>query len=295
MQSYSDLSKIVPVVNAVWPEVVIFLSPALEPLTFSDSGRCIVLGHKARNFRQHVSISLEDLVPQDNFYRQVERSIDLSFIRDLANEFYSSLRRPSIDPLVFFKLQLIAFFEGVRSERQLMETVNLNLAHRWFIGYDLDEPVPDHSSLSKIRERYGLKAFQQFFECIVKLCIEAGLVWGEELYFDSAKVQANVSINGKMDRAEFAAQQHLDQLFERIEEDGSAFFLSQNSIFKADFPSDTDFFNSLRSFACTTHSFPPLVEKQKEQLSFEYCPQLCIFVNQYIAIQINASGSKIAL
>jgi transposase len=58
------------------------------------------------------------------------------------------------NPVVFFKLQLIAFFEGIRSERQLMETVNLNLAHRWFIGYDLDELVPDHSSLSKIRERF---------------------------------------------------------------------------------------------------------------------------------------------
>jgi len=87
--------------------------------------------------------------------------------------------------VVFFKLQLIAFFEGIRSEQQLMQTINLNLAHRWFIGYDLDEPVPDHSSLSKIRERYGLEILQLFFERIVELCIQAGLVWGEELYIDS--------------------------------------------------------------------------------------------------------------
>src|SRR6185503_9964643 len=178
-----------------------------------------MLGHKAREFKQHQSISLEDLVPDDNFYRQVERSIDLSFVRKLAGEYYASIGRPSIDPLVFFKLQLIAFFEGIRSERQLMETVNLNLAHCWFIGYDLDEPVPDHSSLSKIRERYGLAAFQQFFEHIVELCIEAGLVWGEELYFDSTKVKANANINGMIDRAKDEAQQHVDQLFEDIEED----------------------------------------------------------------------------
>ena len=124
--------------------------------------------------------------------------------------------------MVFFKLQLIAFFEGIRSERQLMETVNLNLAHRWFIGYDLDEPVPDHSSLSKSRERFGLEVFQQFFEQIVELCIEAGLVWGEELYFDSTKVQANANINGMIERAEFEAQQHLDQLFQRFEEDATS-------------------------------------------------------------------------
>jgi len=182
-----------------------------------------MLGHKAREFKQHKSISLEDLIPEDNFYRQVERSIDLSFVREIADEFYSSIGRPSIDPVVFFKLQLIAFFEGIRSERQLMETVNLNLAHRWFIGYDLDEPVPDHSSLSKIRERYGLAAFQQFFEQIVELCIEAGLVWGEELYFDSTKVKANANINRMIDRAKDEAQQHVDQLFEDIEEEVSPF------------------------------------------------------------------------
>ncbi len=63
-----------------------------------------------------------------------------------------------------------------------METVNLNLAHRWFIEYDLDEVAPDHSSLSKIRERYGMEIFQQFFEKIVELCVDSGLVWGEEDY-----------------------------------------------------------------------------------------------------------------
>src|SRR5918995_2803673 len=182
-----------------------------------------MLGHKVREFKPLTGICLEDLVSADNFYRQVERSLDLSFVRDLADEFYSSMGRPSVDPVVFFKLQLIAFFEGIRSERQLMETVNLNLAHRWFIGYDIDEPVPDHSSLSKIRERYGLAAFQLFFEHIVELCIDAGLVWGEELYFDSTKVQANANINGMIDRAKFEAQQHLEQLYEFIEEDASDF------------------------------------------------------------------------
>ena len=115
-----------------------------------------MLGHKSREFKRHVGVSLEGLVPRNNFYRQVDQCIDISFVRDLAAEFYSRFGRPSIDHVVFFRLQLIAFFEGIRSERQLMETVNLNLAHRWFIGYDLDEPVPDHSSLStysKTRQR----------------------------------------------------------------------------------------------------------------------------------------------
>jgi len=182
-----------------------------------------MLGQNAREFKQHKSISLEDLVPDDNFYRQVERTIDLSFVRDLANDFYSNIGRPSVDPVVFFKLQLIAFLEGIRSERRLMGTVNLNLAHRWFIGYDLDEPVPDHSSLSKIRERYGLEVFQRFFEQIVEICINTGLVWGEELYFDSTKVRANASINSMVDRVEYEAQRHLDQLFEPSKDDAPGF------------------------------------------------------------------------
>jgi transposase len=177
----------------------------------------MMIGQKDRVFRQHVSISLEELVPENNFYRQVERCIDLSFVRELAAEFYADIGRPSIDPVVFFKLQLIAFFEGVRSERQLMEMVNLNLGHRWFIGYDLDEVVPDHSSLSKIRERYGFAVFQSFFERIVELCKDVGLIWGEEIYLDSTKVQANASINGMVDRATFETQDRLEALFEEKE------------------------------------------------------------------------------
>lgn len=98
------------------------------------------------------TITLEELVPPNHFYRALEANLDLSFVYELVKDTYAStLGRPSIDPVVFFKLQLIMFFEGIRSERQLMATVNVNLAHRWYLGYDLNEPVPDHSSLSKIR------------------------------------------------------------------------------------------------------------------------------------------------
>ena len=181
-----------------------------------------MLGYKAKAFKTHTEVSLEDLVPQDNFYRHVEAVLDLSFVRDLVRDCYSSsMGRPSIDPVVFFKLQLVMFFEGIRSERQLMETVSLNLAHRWFIGYDLDEAVPNHSSLTRIRKRYGLETFQRFFEHIVQLCIEAGLVWGEELYFDGTRVEANADIDGLVPRFYFEAKQHLQELFgeERLAEE----------------------------------------------------------------------------
>jgi transposase len=173
-----------------------------------------MLGHKAKMFKTHPAVCLEDLVPPDNFDREVEAKLVLTFVRDLVRDCYSSrLGRPSIDPVVFFKLQLIIFFEGTRSERQLMSMVNVRLDHRWYLGYDLGEPVPDHSSLSKIRERYGLEVFQRFFERVVELCIEAGLVWGKELYFDGTKVRANADIDSMVPRFYWEAKQHLKALF----------------------------------------------------------------------------------
>jgi transposase len=172
-----------------------------------------MLSQKEKRFAAQV-VSLEQLVPEDNFYRQLEAKLDLSFVYDLVKDYYAaSMGRPSIDPVVFFKLQLIMFFEDIRSERQLMESVNLPLAHRWSIGYDLDEAVPDHSSLSKIRSRYGLQVFEHFFEQIVERCIHAGLVWGKELYFDGTKVRANAAIDGMVSRWYHEAKQHVQALF----------------------------------------------------------------------------------
>jgi transposase len=136
-------------------------------------------------------ISLEDLVPQDNFYRRLESRLDLSFVREFVAPLYARGGRPSVDPVVFFKLQLVMFFEDLRSERQLMEVVSDRLSLRWYLGYALHESLPDHSSLTRIRERFGLEVFRRFFEKIVEECIEAGLVWGEELFFDATKVEAN--------------------------------------------------------------------------------------------------------
>jgi transposase len=108
-----------------------------------------MLKEKERDFQPHV-VSLESLVPEDNFYREVEDKLDLTFVRDLVRHLYKPFGRPGIDPVVFFKLQLIMFFEGIRSERQLMNMVAMRLDCRWFIGYDLHENVPDHSSLTYI-------------------------------------------------------------------------------------------------------------------------------------------------
>src|SRR6476469_5530128 len=109
------------------------------------------------------------------------------------------------------KLQLVMFFEGLRSERELIKVAADRLSVRWYLGYDLDEELPDHSSLTRIRQRYGLAVFRGFFETIVEQCREAGLVWGRELYFDATQVDANASLQSSAPR--FAVEAHLGELF----------------------------------------------------------------------------------
>jgi transposase len=168
---------------------------------------------KPRRLDAPIAVSLEDLVPPDNFYRHLERSLDLSFVRDWARERYAERGRPSIDPVVFFKLQLVMFFEGIRSERKLIEIASLNLAQRWYLGYPLDEVLPDHSSLTRIRQRLGLAVFERFFEKVVDLCQEAGLVWGNELFFDATRVRADAALGSLVPRFYHEATTHVAELF----------------------------------------------------------------------------------
>ena len=171
-----------------------------------------MMGTKIRNFAPLPDLSLEKLIPQGNFYRRLDAMLDLSFVRGLVEDCYACSGRPSVDPVVFFRLQLVMFFEDIRSERRLMEVAADRLSIRWFLGYDLDEPLPDHSSLTRIRERYGLEVFRRFFERIVEECLETGLVWGEELYFDSTKVRANADVDSLRSRS--VTENYLKVLFE---------------------------------------------------------------------------------
>src|SRR5215213_7675295 len=167
---------------------------------------------KSRDLSEPILVSLDDLVPQSHFYRHLERTLDLAFVRELVRAAYAEIGRPSIDPVVFFKLHLILFFEGLRSERQLMRVVAGRLSLRWYLGYDPTEALPDHSSLTRLRERYGLDVFRRFFDVIVEQCNAAGLVWGKELYIDSTDVAANASIDALQPR--LAVEAHLTRLFE---------------------------------------------------------------------------------
>lgn len=141
------------------------------------------------------NVSLEKLVPKDHLVRRLAAVLDLSWIRPATARLYSHTGRRSIDPVVVAKLLLLGYFYNIDSERQLMRDVQVNLAYRWYLGYDLDEEIPDHSILSKARRRLGTAFFEQLFEFILGRCQDARLVAGDNVLIDSTIVQADASLD----------------------------------------------------------------------------------------------------
>jgi len=143
------------------------------------------------------SIDLESFVAEDHFLRRIDRILDLSFVHQLTAGRYSDGKgRPSIDPEVFFRMQLVTYFCNISSERQLCVDVHHDLAYRWFCHLSLEDEVPDHSSLTKIRDRLGEEIFEIVFRKIVEQCMEKGLVKEEcRVMTDATLIAADASLN----------------------------------------------------------------------------------------------------
>jgi transposase len=150
-------------------------------------------GSKCYQPRIFYQVSLEQLVPQDHLVRQLAKVLDLGWVRHATCNCYSYTGRPSIDPVVIAKMFVLCFLYNIGSERQLMRDIRVNLAYRWYLGYDLDEAIPDHSVLSKARRRLGTEFFEKIFSFVLRGCREAGLVDGSNLLIDSTGMSANAS------------------------------------------------------------------------------------------------------
>src|SRR5579863_6320878 len=138
-------------------------------------------------------VSIESLVPSDHLLRKIDRAVDFSFIRERVKHLYCEDNgRPALDPVVLFKLLLLGYLYGVRSERQLMREVEVNVAYRWFLGLKLRDKVPDVSTLSQNRRRRFSEStvYQEIFDAIVLLAVHKGLASGTVLYTDSTHLKA---------------------------------------------------------------------------------------------------------
>ena len=120
------------------------------------------------------NLSIETFVPENHILRKINQIVDLSFVRELTQDKYCSNNgRTSIDPELFFRLMIIKYIYGIESERRLCEDAHSHMGYRWFCRLNMQDSVPHHSSLTKIRDRLGEDTIVQFFDCIVKQCLNS--------------------------------------------------------------------------------------------------------------------------
>jgi len=152
-------------------------------------------GKKDYQEKMFTSFQLSEHVPKHNFYRRLKEDLDLGFLYQMTKGFYGESGQKSIDPVVFFKLCLIGYLENLTSDRQLIDHCSMRLDMLYFLGYDIDESLPWHSTLSRTRQLYPESLFEQVFNKILEQCISKGMVSGKIQAIDSAPVKANASMD----------------------------------------------------------------------------------------------------
>ena len=151
-----------------------------------------MMGRKDRQDSLFVyNVNLDKRVRSDHPLRRVNEAVDFSFVRDEVSGFYGIKGNESVDPEVIMRMMFLLFFDNVPSERKLMRIIPERLDYMWFLGYGLDDDIPDHSVLSKARKRWGPDVFESLFVRTVLQCVEAGLVDGGKLHFDGSLIDAN--------------------------------------------------------------------------------------------------------
>lgn len=157
-------------------------------------------GHKNYQEKLFNSFQLSERVPPENFYRRLKTELDLEFLRSLTKSYYGEEGQKSIDPVVFFKLILVGYIENLNSDRKIMNHASMRLDVLYFIGYDIDEELPWHSTLSRTRGLYGEEIFKELFKKVLGLCVSKGMVSGKRQAIDSAFVKANASLDSLVEK-----------------------------------------------------------------------------------------------
>lgn len=158
-------------------------------------------GYKKYQPELFTYVDIEKLIPPNHLLRRIEKILELSFIRKLTHTLYCEDNgRPSIDPEIFFRIQVLGYIYGIQSDRQLCDEIQVNIAFRWFSKLTLQDDVPDHSSLTKIRDRLGEKTYEEVFVKIVQQCKKAGLIPGKRILMDATLVQADASVDSLVER-----------------------------------------------------------------------------------------------
>ena len=208
--------------------------------------------------------NLEQRVRKDHLLRKIDAALDFDFIYEEVEHLYGRNGNVSIPPPVIMKLMLLLVLYNVRSERELMATLPERLDWLWFLGYDLDSEIPNHSILSKARARWGQEVFRTFFEETILACVAARLVSGKKLFCDSSLVEADASDQSIVDRQ--SLKRHLNRAFREMERR-----LDEQSAEAADVDQEKDRNTPVNSrYVSTTDPEADLIRKSKGGAKIAY-------------------------
>lgn len=177
-------------------------------------------GKKDYQEKLFASFQLSDRVPKENFYRRLSNVLDLHFLRKKTKPYYGTCGQKSLDPVVFYKLCLVGYLENIISDRKLIDHCSMRMDILFFLGYDIDEPLPWHSTVSRTRQLFPDTLFEEVFTEVLKMCIEKGMVSGHTQVVDSAPVKANASMDSlELKRPEDKLEDHIKKVHKENDEE----------------------------------------------------------------------------
>lgn len=178
-------------------------------------------GKKTYQDKRLASFRLSERVPRDNFYRRLKDILDFSWLYEATKTYYGREGHKSIDPVVFFKLILIGYLENLLSDRRIIQTVSMRMDMLYFIGYELDEPLPWHSTISRTRQLLGEEVFRELFKRVLRQCVQRGMVKGKRQAMDSVHVKANASMDSLREKEIVQdAEAYAGELTEEADDEG---------------------------------------------------------------------------
>jgi transposase len=179
--------------------------------------------NRLKKNKQIEMVCIEDLVPKNHILRDIDEAIDFGFIHELVRELYCSDNgRPSIDPVVLFKIVLIQYTFGIRSMRQTIKEIEVNMAYRWFLGYGMTEPIPHFTTFGKnyLRRFADADIFEKIFERILSEAVAAGFVDAKAVFIDATHIKANANNHKYTNEiVKIEAKHYQDELQKEIEKD----------------------------------------------------------------------------
>jgi transposase len=217
-------------------------------------------GIKQRTPKLFYQFALSDLVPADHPYRRIEQHLDLNFLYKRTRHLYGTEGPQSIDPVVFMKMCLLGYFNNITTDRGLCRFCTDSIAARWFLCYDIDEPLPVHSTLSRTRHLFGTELFEEVFCLVLALCVDAGLVQGKRQAFDSGLIKANASIDS-MQR--IVIMDDASEYCRQVEQENTEPATQPDRSNDNDADSGPDSADSLRSVDCETQE--PIKRKRSNK------------------------------